>query len=99
MNGKRVLLVDDVITSGKSKHEALGFIRGAGGVPIGCVIAFDRQEVGEDGTLSAAQEFTQMTGLPLYAAATLEDLIDVLREQAHPMLAAVLAYRDQYGVG
>jgi orotate phosphoribosyltransferase len=103
MQGRRVLLVDDVITSGKSKHEALGFIRGAGGVPIGCVIAFDRQEVGEDGTLSAAQEFTQMTGLPIYAAATLDDLIRELEEgPAVPggaeALPHILAYKDQYGV-
>lgn len=103
MKGKRVLLVDDVITSGQSKREALESIRSAGGVPIGCVIAFDRQEIGEDGTLSAAQEFTQMTGLPIYAAATLDDLIRELEEgPAVPggaeALPHILAYKDQYGV-
>ena len=103
MRGKRVLLVDDVITSGGSKREALGFIRLAGGIPIGCIIAFDRQEIGEAGTLSATQEFTQMTGLPIYAAATLGDLIQVLEEgPAVPggleALPHIVAYRDQYGV-
>ncbi len=103
MEGKRVLLVDDVITSGQSKREALEAIRAAGGIPIGCVIAFDRQEVGEGGGSSAAQEFTQTTGLPLYAAATLDDLIRELEEgSAVPggaeALPHILAYKDLFGV-
>lgn len=103
MEGKRVLLADDVITSGQSKREALEAIRAAGGTAVGCVIAFDRQEVGENSTLSAAQEFMQMTGLPLYAAATLEDLIQELEEgPAVPggaeALPHIIAYKDQYGV-
>ena len=43
MNGKRVLIVDDVITAGTAIREALGIIRAAGGTPAGIVVALDRR--------------------------------------------------------
>ena len=42
MNGKRVLIVDDVITAGTATREALAIIKGAGGTPAGIVVALDR---------------------------------------------------------
>ena len=56
MRGRRVLVVDDVITAGTAIREALALIREAGGMPAGIVIGLDRQEiVGDDDTRSAAQ--------------------------------------------
>lgn len=102
--GKRVLIVDDVITDGASKREAVEIIRAAGGTPIGCVIAFDRQERGteEGDTRSAAQRFQEDFGIPVYAAAALDDLILLLEEGpdfpgASATLPKILAYKDQYG--
>ena len=43
--GRRVLVVDDVITAGTAIGEALGVIAHAGGIAAGIVIALDRQEV------------------------------------------------------
>ena len=98
--GKRVLIVDDVITDGASKREAVDIIRAQGGTPIGCVIAFDRQERGVDeaDARSAAQRFEQDLGIPVYAVATLANLISVLEEGQSEMLPKILAYKDQYGV-
>jgi len=110
--GKRVLIIDDVITTGKSKYDAMKIINAEGGTPIGCIIAFDRQEKGYDPInnvdlpVSAAQEFKQEFGLPLVAAATLADLISVLEktpaesgdDNLGEMLEKVLDYRKQYGV-
>ena len=42
--GRRVLIVDDVITAGTAIREALGLIAAAGGTVAGIVIALDRQE-------------------------------------------------------
>ena len=42
--GRRVLIVDDVITAGTAIREALAIIRDAGGIAAGIVIALDRQE-------------------------------------------------------
>ena len=45
LDGRRVLIVDDVITAGTAIREALAIIGDAGGTPAGIVIALDRQEV------------------------------------------------------
>lgn len=105
--GKSVLIVDDVMTTGTSSGEAVEIIRANGGVPIGCVIAFDRQERGKDSTNSAVQEFEKNYGVPVRAAATLSDLIGFLSEtasnqHAEPevgvILGKILAYKNEYGV-
>src|SRR3954462_7696193 len=75
----RVLIVDDVITDGGAKREAIEFIRSAGATPAGVLIALDRQERGQ-GELSATQELSRDYGLPVTAIATLEDILATLRE-------------------
>jgi orotate phosphoribosyltransferase len=95
----RALVVDDVITDGASKREAIGIIRAAGATPAGVLIALDRQERGT-GELSATQEVTRDFGVPVAAIATLADILATLR--ARPDLrdnvAGIEAYRRQYGV-
>jgi len=44
LQGRRVLIVDDVITAGTAIREALSIIGTAGGIVAGIVIALDRQE-------------------------------------------------------
>jgi orotate phosphoribosyltransferase len=96
----RVLIIDDVITAGTSVRESVDIIKAAGAIPAGVVIALDRMECG-NGDLSAVQEVKVNYGIPVLAIANLTDLINYLRGhpelQAH--LAAVKAYRTQYGVG
>src|SRR6476469_8118616 len=58
----RVLIVDDVITDGGAKREAIEFIRAAGATPAGVLIALDRQERGQ-GSQSATQELTRDYGV------------------------------------
>ena len=43
--GKRVLIVDDVITAGTAIREAVAMVKAAGGTVAGIVIALDRQEI------------------------------------------------------
>ena len=101
LGGRRVLVVDDVITAGTAIREALAIIRDAGGVPAGIVIALDRQErVREDAAASAAQAVAGEHGIPVVAVATLSDLLAFAGGSA--ALAAhrdaLLAYRARYGV-
>ena len=100
LQGRRVFIVDDVISDGASKREAVEFIRSMGGILVGCIIAFDRKERGEDTHLSAAEQFEQEYRVPLIAVATADDLISVLREDDHhpEIFAALVAYQQQYGV-
>lgn len=98
MEGKRVMIIDDVMTSGISSVEAVEIVKAHGGIPVGALIAFDRQEVGQDGKLSAVQEFDWKFQIPVAAAATLENLLVLLRSDGHSIVPAIEAYRDQYGV-
>ena len=95
----RVLIVDDVITAGTAIREALRIIADAGGQACGVLIALDRQERGQAGVRSAAQEVTAEFGLPVIAIAGLDDLLAHADERpaiaAHR--AALEAYRARYG--
>jgi orotate phosphoribosyltransferase len=98
--GRRVLVVDDVITAGTAVREALVTIAGGGGTPAGIVIALDRQErVADDDPRSAAQAVAQAHGIPVVAIAGLSDLLAFAGESA--TLAAerdrLLAYRARHG--
>ncbi len=96
--GKQTLLIDDVMSSGDSAEDGIRYIESRKGIPIGGVIAFDRQERARDSDLSATQEFRANHGLPVVAAANLDDLITLLREQNnHVIVEHILRYRAKYG--
>jgi orotate phosphoribosyltransferase len=94
----RVLIVDDVITEGGAKREAIELIRAHGATPAGILIAFDRMERGR-GERSAVQELMEQFGVPVIAIATLEDLLGFLgkRPELAAQRSAVTAYRQRYG--
>ncbi|MDR7194531.1 orotate phosphoribosyltransferase [Luteimonas terrae] len=98
--GRRVLIVDDVITAGTAIREALGQIADGGGTVAGIVIALDRQErVAEDSQESAAQRVAREQDVPVVAIAGLSDLLAFVGQSA--TLAAerdrLLAYRARHG--
>ena len=95
----RILIVDDVITDGGAKREAIELIRGHGAVPAGVLIAFDRMERGRD-RRSAVQELEAEFGVPVVAIATLDDLLALLarRDDLAGHRRDVSAYRELYGV-
>jgi orotate phosphoribosyltransferase len=95
----RVLIVDDVITEGAAKREAIEMIRAAGATPAGILIALDRQERGK-GELSATQEVSREYGLPVTAIATLADILATLRSRPgeRANVDRIEEYRRQYGV-
>ena len=95
----RVLVVDDVITAGTAVREAVDIIEGAGASVAGLIISLDRQEVGRDST-SAVEELRASLGVPVESIVRLEDMIELLEESSEygDHLAAVLAYREKYGI-
>ena len=95
----RVLIIDDVITAGTAIRESLDIIRAAGATAVGVVIALNRQERGK-GERSAIQEVEQDLGIPVLSIAALDQLVEFLqaKPQQAAQVAAIRAYRDQYGV-
>ena len=95
----RALIIDDVITEGAAKREAIELIRAAGATPAGILIALDRQERGQ-GELSATQEVSREYGLPVTAIATLADILATLRgrPEERANVEKIEDYRRQYGV-
>lgn len=95
-----VVVVDDVITAGTAVREALGLIEGAGATPAALLVALDRQERAH-GDQSAIQSLETDHNVATVAVATLDDLLEYLRE--HPPaepghLERIEAYRAEYGV-
>lgn len=82
--GERIVMVDDVMTSGQTKVDAMELLRQtarAQGLepPVfqAVVVGVDRQEREGDGT--AAEAFTARTGVPVYSVATIRELVTSLR--------------------
>jgi uridine monophosphate synthetase len=71
--GERIAMVDDVVTTGGAKLEALEKLRGAGLVVEDLVVLVDRESGGAK-SLTAA-------GLRLHAAARLRDLLPIWKAQ------------------
>ena len=95
----RALIIDDVITDGGAKREAIELIRAAGATPAGVLIALDREEKGK-GELSATQEVSRDYGLPVTAIATLSDILATLRARPadREHVERIEEYRRRYGI-
>jgi len=95
----KIMLVDDVITAGTAIRESMEIIADNGADLSGVLIALDRQEKGK-AELSAIQEVERDFGTKVISIVKLADLISYLEAKGtmDEHLAAVKAYRDQYGV-
>jgi orotate phosphoribosyltransferase len=80
-SGERIAMVDDVLTDGATKREAVlmleSVVQGARFPAL--VIAVNRQEVGPDGS-DACGAFTSATGVPVYPAVTMTEVLTHLDE-------------------
>ena len=95
----RVLIVDDVITDGAAKREAIELVRAHGATPAGVLIMLDRMERGT-GTLSAVQELEAQFGIPVIAIAALPDVLALVSANAAltEFKDRIEVYRELYGV-
>ncbi len=98
VSGKRVWIVDDVITAGTAIREVITLLQQQGAIVAGIVVALDRQEKGQ-GALSAIGELQQEYNIPVHALITLDHLIAYVEQQGqHAQLASMRDYRAQYGI-
>ncbi|HEU4677563.1 MAG TPA: orotate phosphoribosyltransferase, partial [Candidatus Paceibacterota bacterium] len=97
LRGKRVVIVDDVISSGGSGDEAVALVRREGGVPIGYVIGLDRLESDPESGTSVSETFTARHGIPVRAVSTVRDLTSFLeRNPEYPNAADVRRRIEEY---
>ncbi len=102
----RVLLIDDVLTSGKAIRGAVDLIRGTGAEIAGAVIAMDREEYPVEKSIAEGEQNTAVTQLaqdlaaPVISIANLADLIAYLEQagstDARQTLTAMCEYQNRY---
>ena len=99
MTGKRVLVIDDVITAGTAITEALGHLKPVKANIVGVFLALDRQERGLTSEKSAVQELESQYSFPVHAIVGMSDIMDYLEnfEVDDALLATFQDYREQYG--
>ncbi|KAH8917948.1 orotate phosphoribosyltransferase [Atractiella rhizophila] len=81
LKGKKVLIIDDVITSGLAITEAYDIIVKNGGEVVGVAIVLDRQEKGreEGSTQSSVNELSKKWSVPVITVLKLDNIIEFLK--------------------
>ena len=105
-DGDRVVMIEDVTTSGKSMEETVPKVRGAADVTIvGLMVSLNRMEKGLGGQVSALQEIKEKYGFDANAIVTMADVIEHLYNRPYKgqvyiddtLKAAIDAYYAVYG--
>ncbi len=101
-DGDKIIIIEDVMTSGKALREVLPKLEGAAKVNVtGMVITVDRMEKGLNSDLSAVQEVYRDFGIKVYSIVTIKDIISAIENsviEGKEYLPAMYEYRKQYGV-
>lgn len=79
IEGKRVVVVDDVITDGMAKREAAELIEQTGGSIVAVVVALDRQDYNATRGKIGSEVLGDELGVPVASIATLADIVEYLR--------------------
>ena len=105
-DGDRVVIIEDVTTSGKSIEETYPIIKAQGDVDVlGLVVSVDRCERGK-GEKSALTEIQEKYGFRTTAIVTMKEVVEHLYNKEYKgkviiddtLKAAIDAYYEQYGV-
>ena len=107
-DGDRVVIIEDVTTSGKSIEETYPKIKAQettpGGITIvGEIVSLDRREKAPDSEKSALETITEKYGFPARAIVSMDDVIDALYTNGDKKVITeeikkeIDAYYEQYG--
>lgn len=105
-DGDRVVMIEDVTTSGKSMEETVPKVKGAADVEIvGLMVSLDRMEVGKGGSKCALEEVKDLYGFETGAIVTMAEVVEYLYNRPcrgriiidDALKAAIDAYYEQYG--
>ena len=105
-DGDRVIMIEDVTTSGKSMEETVPKVRNAADVTIvGLMVSLNRMEVGKGGKKCALDEIKDLYGFDTAAIVSMADVVECLYNKEcngkvvidDTLKAAIDAYYEQYG--
>lgn len=106
-DGDKVVIIEDVTTSGKSIEETFPIIKAQGDVEIkGLMVSLNRMERGLSTNASALDEIQQKYGFAANAIVSMEDVVECLYNKEcqgriiidDKLKEAIDAYYDEYGV-
>ncbi|MGN0806907.1 MAG: orotate phosphoribosyltransferase [Candidatus Coproplasma sp.] len=102
VDGEKVILIEDVMTSGKALREMLPKLAATANVEIaGMIISVDRMEKGLESNKSAVQEVFEEFGVKVYSIVTMADIIEAIEDgiiEGKEYLEKMKEYRATYGV-
>ena len=100
--GEKVVIIEDVMTSGKALKEVYPKLKDAADVDItGMIITVDRMEKALDTELSAVQQAYKDYGIRVYSIVNINDIIAAIEEgvvDGKEYLEKMREYRKTYGV-
>lgn len=105
-DGDRVVMIEDVTTSGKSMEETVPKVKGAADVEIiGLMVSLNRMEVGLGGEKSALDEIKEKYGFDARAIVSMDEVVEHLHNREcqgkvvinDEIKAAIDEYYKQYG--
>ena len=105
-DGDRVVIIEDVTTSGKSNEETFPIIKAQADVEIkGLIVSLNRMERGLESAKSALEEIKEKYGFETNAIVTMEEVVECLYNKPYQgsiyiddtLKAAIDEYYRQYG--
>ena len=105
-DGDRVIMIEDVTTSGKSMEETVPKVKGAADVEIlGLMVSLNRMEVGLGGEKSALEEIQENYGFRACAIVSMDEVVEHLYNREcqgkvvidDTIKAAIDRYYEEYG--
>ena len=101
VDGERVIIIEDVMTSGKALREILPKLEAAAKVQVvGMIISVDRREKALNSELSAVAGAKKEFGIDVYSVVTMDDIIAAIEDgviDGKEHLPAMYKYRNVYG--
>lgn len=102
VDGEKIVIIEDVMTSGKALDEVYPKLKSAADVNItGMVITVDRQEKALNSEKSAVQNAKEKYGVDVYSIVTMTDIIKAIEDGVIPFkeyLSQMKEYRAKYGI-
>lgn len=99
-DGDRVIMIEDVTTSGKSMEETVPIVRAQADVEIkGLIVSLNRNERGK-GDKTALSEIENLYGFKAAAIVSMPEVVEILKERNaldDELLARINAYYEEYG--